>query len=615
MALPLHSSPGAPFEVTRGPIQALPDLLISQIAAGEVVERPASAIKELMENALDAGASEIEVRIEDGGVRRLQIMDDGCGIEADQLPLALQRHATSKIRSLQDLERVGSLGFRGEALASIAAVAHVRLTSRTAQAAHATMIDSLSGETCANTGTRGTTIEVLELFERTPARRKFLKSSATEAAYCSEAFRRIALAHPNTGFSLYSNGRRVEHWPASTWETRALAALGEEFRHAHRTIGSADAPVQAGPSSVYGMVGLPTSTRARADRQFVYVNGRFVKDKLLAHAVRQAYADYLHGDRYPAYVLFLQIDPALVDVNVHPAKIEVRFRDGPALHRLVYMAVLDVLRVGAGDGGLATLVAGRSTDKLMPTPATTAPAFQVPTQHSMPLQWSPAPSAPMHFSSLARPAFEREAPAYVPQEIPPLGFALGQLHGIYILAQNAKGLVIVDMHAAHERVVYEKLKRAADQQTLSSQSLLIPATFQAEALDCALVDDEKQQLAALGFDIEAIGPTTLAVRAVPTALAHVAPERLAKAVVKELHGSGGSAGVTGQSLRDRRDGMLSTMACHSAVRANRQLSLPEMNALLRDMEHTAGADQCNHGRPTWRQVESSELDRWFMRGE
>jgi DNA mismatch repair protein MutL len=614
MALPLHSSSGASTAVPRGPIQALPDLLISQIAAGEVVERPASAIKELMENALDAGATEVEVRIEDGGVRSLQITDDGCGIEAQQLPLALQRHATSKIRSLQDLEQVSSLGFRGEALASIAAVAQVRLTSRTAQAAHATQIDSLSGDTRASGGSVGTSIEVLELFARTPARRKFLKSTGTETAYCAEAFRRIALAHPNTGFSFYSNGRRVEHWPASAWETRALAALGEEFRHAHRTIGSADAPVQSGPCSVYGMVGLPTSTRARADRQFVYVNGRFVKDKLLAHAVRQAYSDYLHGDRYPAYVLFLQIDPALVDVNVHPAKIEVRFRDGPALHRLVYMAVLDVLRVGAGDGGLATMVAGRSSDQLMPIPTVSAPPQYVSTQQTMPLHWAPQPSSP------SRPAYESSAPAYVPlpaqapSEFPPLGFAVGQLHGIYILAQNAKGLVIVDMHAAHERVVYEKLKRAADQQNLSTQPLLIPATFSAEALDCALVDDEKVQLAALGFDIEAIGPTTLAVRAVPTVLAHVSPERLARAVVKELHGSGGT-GITRQSLRDRRDGMLSTMACHSAVRANRQLSIPEMNALLRDMENTAGADQCNHGRPTWRQVDSSELDRWFMRGE
>jgi DNA mismatch repair protein MutL len=588
-------------------IQALPDQLVNQIAAGEVVERPASAVKELIENALDAGAQAIEVRIDEGGVRRLQVADDGHGIEAAQLGLALARHATSKIASLAELERVASLGFRGEALASIASVAHVKLTSRTAAAAHASQLDSETGEICASAGSQGTTIEVLELFSHTPARRKFLKSPGTEAAHCGDSFRRIALAHPHVSFSLYSNDRRIEHWQTCDWVQRALAGLGDEFASAHRVIGSPHSEQNTAAFQVYGVIGLPTVNRGRADRQFFYVNGRYVRDKLLTHAVRQAYSDYLHGDRYPAYVLFLQLDPSLVDVNVHPAKTEVRFRDSQAAHRLVYMAVIEALRVGAAPIA-ATAYAG------LPSPFNTSPA-NGPSNQTLALE---EPTARYNHGfeprlGAAAGALVEHYPnlsASAPRDSPVLGYAIAQLHGIYILSQSATGLIIVDMHAAHERVVYEKLKKAANHATLTMQPLLIPASFRADAMECAMVDEAQNELASLGFEIEVMGPGTLAVRAVPTALAHANPERLARAVIAELH-----QGSTGKTLAERRDAVLSTMACHSAVRANRQLTLIEMNALLRDMENTAGADQCNHGRPTWRQVELGELDQWFMRGQ
>jgi len=596
-----------PLPPPRRPIRALADTLISQIAAGEVVERPASVVKELLENAIDAGASRVELRIDEGGVRRVAVADDGAGIPAAELPLALQRHATSKIASLDELERVGTLGFRGEALASIASVARVRITSRTVEAAHASVVDSETGELAPAAGTQGTTVEVLDLYAATPARRKFLKTHATETAHCVEALRRVALAHPGVAFTLWVDGRRTDHWPAADWRARALAGLGDDYALAHRDLDS-------GPGSLglAGLLGLPTVSRARADRQFVYVNGRFVRDRLLAHAVRQAYADVLHGDRHPAYVLFLRIDPALVDVNVHPAKIEVRFRDAQAAHRLVFSAVRDALR--------ATAAAHPSLAPAIRPPAGEhAPAARESfVQRTLPIGARPPGIARVE-SALA--LYERDpadAPAAGPRlpadeagesAPPPLGYAIAQLHGVYILAQNANGLVVVDMHAAHERIVFERLKRALDARSMPTQPLLIPATFRADPLDAGLVDEQPGTLAELGLELSVIGPAAIAVRAVPAPLAGGDPTALARAVLAELREAGST-----RALTERRDALLATMACHGAVRANRRLSIEEMNALLREMEATPGADQCNHGRPTWVQLGLQDLDRWFLRG-
>jgi DNA mismatch repair protein MutL len=637
----------SPLPPPRRPIRALPETLVSQIAAGEVVERPASVVKELLENAIDAGASKIELRIDEGGVRRISVSDDGGGIPAEELMLALLRHATSKIVSLEELERVGTLGFRGEALASIASVARVQITSRTADAPHASRLDGTTGEVAPAAGTQGTTVEVHDLYAATPARRKFLKTAATETAHCVEAMRRVALAHPGVGFTLWIDGRRADQWPASAWQARALAGLGDDYASASREIDSG-----AGSLGLIGVLGLPTASRARADRQFAYVNGRFVRDRLLAHAVRQAYSDVLHGDRHPAYVLFLRIDPALVDVNVHPAKTEVRFRDSQAVHRLVFHAVRDALRATAaehpslgaalaqgapsgavygavgpqGGGAAAGAQAGheaRATwalqgQRFLPIgggPATdsrvaAALAFHDPGAQAPPEAPGTGPGAdepsPWARGSSAGGA---EQPASGRTELPPLGYAIAQLHGVYILAQNAAGLIVVDMHAAHERIVYERLKRALDASAMPMQPLLIPATFRADPLDAALVDDESTTLSALGLELSVIGPAAIAVRAVPAALAGGDPAALARSVLAELREAGGS-----RALTERRDALLATMACHAAVRANRRLSLEEMNALLREMEATPGADQCNHGRPTWVQVSLPELDRWFLRG-
>ena len=631
----------SPLPPPGRPIRALADTLISQIAAGEVVERPASVVKELLENAIDAGASRIELRIDEGGVRRITVSDDGGGIPAPELALALLRHATSKIVSLDELERVATLGFRGEALASIASVARVLITSRTADAPHASRVDSASGEVAPAAGTRGTTVEVHDLYATTPARRKFLKTAATESAHCVESLRRVALAHPDIGFTLWIDGRRADHWPASPWQARALAGLGDDYAGASREVDSG-----AGSLGLAGLLGLPTVSRARADRQFVYVNGRFVRDRLLAHAVRQAYSDVLHGDRHPAYALFLRIDPALVDVNVHPAKTEVRFRDSQAVHRLVFHAVRDALRATAAahpslDPGFgADARAGEpqgagarypSQDRFgarAPWPAQAQRYLPIGTGGAAPTGarveaalgfYAPDPGAALADRGAGEPApaaiaTQRadgdEHPRSSAQAgLAPLGYAIAQLHGVYILAQNAAGLIVVDMHAAHERIVYERLKRALDASAMPMQPLLIPATFRADPLDAALVEDESTTLSALGLELSVIGPAAIAVRAVPAALAGGDAAALARSVLAELRDAGGS-----RALTERRDALLATMACHAAVRANRRLSLEEMNALLREMEATPGADQCNHGRPTWVQVSLPELDRWFLRG-
>jgi len=640
---------------THRPIQQLPDQLISQIAAGEVVERPSAVVKELLENALDAGATQITVRLEEGGVKRIAITDNGRGIAPEQLPLALARHATSKITSLHDLENVGTLGFRGEALASIASVASVRITSRTPDAAHAyEIVGSHEGIVAPSSGAFGTTIDVQDLYFNTPARRKFLKSEQTEYGHCAEVVRRIALARPDVSFSLSHNGRTIDHWNVSEAAKRSAHILGSDFAEARLALDES-----AGPLHLHGYVGLPTASKARADGQFFYVNGRFVRDKVLVHAVRAAYQDVLHGDRFPSYVLSLDLDPALVDVNVHPSKIEVRFRDSRAVHQFVFHAVQRTLAqtsatahgsVPAPITAAEVRPSGTPLWQLSQSPAQaqmrpheqTSFGAQLSTQFST---FSPSPypagsrwDAPSTQGGVAQrteaygalfaaDSTTAPAPASAPMDVPlsasdrplsnddfPLGFALAQLHGIYILAQNTRGLVLVDMHAAHERILYEQIKNALDAQAqgqeMQVQSMLIPVTFYADAIEVATATEHQDTLKTLGFDIAALSPTTLAVRSVPTLLKNADAQTLARDVLRDVREYGGS-----RVLIERRNELLGTLACHTAVRANRILAVPEMNALLRQMESTERADQCNHGRPTWVQLEISALDKLFLRGQ
>lgn len=589
-------------------IHLLPDLLISQIAAGEVVERPASVLKELLENALDAGSSAIQIQLEEGGIKLIRVSDDGHGIARDELALALTRHATSKIASLADLERVATLGFRGEALASVAAVARLSLTSRQAGAAHAWRLNAEPGAQLEPAAlAAGSVVEMRDLYYNTPARRKFLKSEATELAQCAEAVKRIALAHPTVAFALAHNGRVGLHLARSNARGRASAILGDDFLAASRAIDTG-----AGLIRIFGHCALPTHTRARSDAQYCYVNGRFVRDKLLSHALREAYQDMLHGSRYPAYCVFLEIDPASVDVNVHPAKTEVRFRDSRAVHQFVFHAAQRAL-----SGSLSSSLSGALADGAGGAPAARpAPAFApsgasfgnwAPRQESLRAS-APPTAAYLAFNQAAQSLSAAQTAA--PQgDTPPLGYALGQLHGVYILAENAQGLVIVDMHAAHERILYEKLKNALDSRAVAMQTLLIPAVFAATPLDVATAEENAGALRELGFDLAPIGPTQLAVRGVPALLQAADQAPLTLALLADLR----EHGVT-QMITERRNELLATMACHGAVRARRLLSLPEMNALLRQMEETERADQCNHGRPTWTQLSMNDLDRQFLRG-
>ncbi|WP_338766755.1 DNA mismatch repair endonuclease MutL [Massilia sp. METH4] len=632
------------------PIRALPDQLISQIAAGEVVERPSAVVKELLENALDAGATQVTIRLEEGGVKRICITDNGKGIPPDQMPLALARHATSKIASLDDLENVNTLGFRGEALASIASVAVVTLTSRTADGAHAWELEgSHLGTVQPSSGAPGTTVNVQDLYYNTPARRKFLKSEQTEFGHCAEVVRRIALARPDVAFTLTHNGRTVDHWMASDMAKRSAQILGEAFAEARLAIDEA-----SGVLRLSGFAGLPTASKARADCQYFYVNGRFVRDKLLVHAVRAAYEDVLHGDRFPSYVLALELDPALVDVNVHPSKIEVRFRDSRAVHQFVFHAVQRALAQtsATAHGNVPAPLPAANTlngdaplsgHAWRPQQQTSFGAMMNPayTPTFSPSPWASPPGSrdsggvvqsterygALFAESEPPRAAEQAAPYAIPQpstytasaaalahEEFPLGFALAQLHGIYILAQNSKGLVLVDMHAAHERILYEQLKNALDAQIAGTdmqvQSLLIPVTFYADPVEVGTVQEHGDTLKTLGFDIAVLSPTTLAVRAVPSLLKNADAQTLARDVLRDVREFGGS-----RVLIERRNELLGTLACHTAVRANRILSTPEMNALLRQMESTERADQCNHGRPTWVQVEISALDKLFLRGQ
>ena len=563
-------------------IRVLPELLVSQIAAGEVVERPASVLKELLENSVDAGAQAITVTLDAGGIKRVQAEDDGAGIARAELPLALARHATSKIASLEDLESVATMGFRGEALASIASVSRLSITSRAREAPHAAAIwaeGARIGEVQPAARAHGTTVAVADLYFNTPARRKFLRTEATELGHCDEVFRRIALAHPRVAFMLKHNGRVSRVLRAHDSDERANALLGEAFF-------SSSMRVEAGSASLrlHGRVGTPQAEGG----QYFFVNGRFVRDRLLSHAVREAYAQLLHGERQPAYVLFLEIDPRAVDVNVHPAKTEVRFRDPRAVHQFVFHALERALSPGAARAPVAFATVNRAEGIQaafsMQQPVAPYPAF------------IPSADAP----PTALPANEK---------VPPLGYALAQLHGVYLLAQNEAGLVLVDMHAAHERIVMEQLKAGLDAGAVQRQRLLVPAVLKAEALDIATAEENREALERLGLELTVCGPNELAVRAAPSALAGGDIAALARGILGEIRQYGAS-----QVLAARQNELLATMACHAAVRANRALTIPEINALLREMEQTERSGRCNHGRPTWYQLTMADLDKLFMRG-
>jgi len=577
---------------TRRAIRPLPDALISQIAAGEVVERPASVVKELVENSLDAGATRIAVKLEAGGIRRIVVVDDGAGIPRDELQLALTRHATSKIATLEELEGVESLGFRGEALASIASVADVAIVSRAAGADSAYRVEGGGdGGFEPAAGVVGTRIEVADLFHKTPARRKFLRAEATELAHCLTQVERAAAAHPAVEFTVSHQGRTVLDLPAEPSRQRALRLMPDEFAAAQREI-----DVQVPGLQLHGWVGAPTASRARADAQYFFVNGRYVRDKVLTHAVRAAYADVLHGSSQPMYCLHLDIDPRRVDVNVHPTNIEVRFRDSSSIHQFVLHAVARAIAPAVQPAAMSVTEAGSSMPPRGWQGQQTLGVAQTVADY-LSLVAQPRPGLA---SEAARVAMDSELP---------LGFALAQLAGIYVLAHNAQGLVIVDMHAAHERIVYEKLKRQLDSRDIPQQRLLIPQVFSVAPVDMATAAEETELLAQLGLDLSIASPTQLALRAVPALLAEADGAQLARDVLRDLREFGGS-----RVLTEHRNELLATLACHAAVRANRRLTFDEMNALLREMEATERADQCNHGRPTWVQLTVGDLDKLFLRG-
>lgn len=575
-------------------IKVLPELLVNQIAAGEVVDRPSSALKELLENCLDAGAREIAVQLAAGGAGLIRVSDDGSGIGREDLSLALARHATSKIGSLEDLERVASLGFRGEALASIASVSRLTLTSRRGGEPHAWSVVAEGPRADAPAPASlaaGTAVEVRDLYFNTPARRKFLKSEPTEYAHCEEAFRRLALSRCDVALSLTHNGRARWHLKAQPLVDRINAVVGEEFGASALAIDEA-----AGPVRLSGRVGVPAQAGATREAQYLFVNGRYVRDRLLTHAVRQAYQDVLHHDRHPAYVLFLELAPETVDVNVHPTKTEVRFRDSRAVHQFVFRAVAKALAQSAGAA---------------------QPREVALAEHGA--AWEGYARQPGIALGVAQPANFYETLFGRPNAMPqaeqasesaaPLGTALAQLAGVYVLAQNDQGLIVVDMHAAHERIMYERLKQALETAELPMQPLLVPVSFIAEPLEVATAEEHRDALLKLGFDIAPASPTALVIRAVPALLHDADARELARDVLRELSEFGAS-----RVLTERSNELLGTMACHAAVRANRRLTLPEMDALLREMEETERSGQCNHGRPTWHQITMSELDRLFMRG-
>ena len=576
-------------------IRLLPDLLISQIAAGEVVERPASVLKELLENAIDAGAAEIQVTLDQGGAKRVQVDDDGGGLAKEDLPLALARHATSKIGTLDDLQGVVTMGFRGEALASIAAVARLSISTRSKESTHAWSIRSEGGSSgAAEPAARaaGTTVSVEDLYFNTPARKKFLRTEQTEFGHCEEAFRRLALARPDIAFTLKHNGRVSAHVRAQSIGERAAALLGRELLEASFTV-----EAQAGTLRLHGIAGTPQAARSRADAQYLFVNGRFVRDRMLSHAVREAYRDQLHGERQPAYLLFLDLDPRGVDVNVHPAKIEVRFRDSGSIHQFVLHALKRALSPTAAEAPV-------SYANVMRDPSQ-GPSIQAGLGLAQ-----PAAAYQQFMQSRFMQAAVAAAPLPVSEESPPLGYALAQLHGVYVLAQNEAGLVLVDMHAAHERIVMEKLKTSLDAGTVARQSLLVPAVLAVNALDIATAEENSEALERLGLETSVSGPNELAVRAAPALLAGGDIAGLTRDLLRDIREYGAS-----EVLSARQNELLATMACHAAVRANRMLTITEMNALLREMEETERSGSCNHGRPTWYQLTLADLDRLFMRGQ
>ena len=592
-------------------IRQLPDTLINQIAAGEVVERPASVVKELVENALDAGAKRIDIDLEEGGVRLIRIRDDGSGIAPDELPLAVSRHATSKIASIDDLEAVATLGFRGEALPSVASVSRFRLASRRRDAEHGAELridGGKLGEVAPNAHPHGTTVEVRDLFFNVPARRKFLRAERTELSHIEEWLRTLALARPGVEIRVSHNGKPSRRWKGEgnlLSDVRLHEALGEEFARNALRVDHAGAGMR-----LHGWIAQPAYNRASADQQYLYVNGRSVRDRNVAHAVRQAYSDVLFHGRHPAYVLFLELDPRGVDVNVHPAKHEVRFRESRLVHDFVYRTLH------------AALAETRAGSVAAPTPpmhvSADAPRWSMPPapqQQAMGLRVADAPAAyaalyaPRDGSAPMQPAPAMPMPDDAPGGMPPLGFAVAQLHGIYILAENADGLIVVDMHAAHERIGYEKLKAAHDGAGLRTQPLLVPSSLAVSEREAEVAERETDTLAQLGFEVQRSGPQSLLLRSVPALLAHGDVEALLRDVLADLREHGST-----RRIADTRDELLATMACHGAVRANRRLSIPEMNALLREMEATERSGQCNHGRPTWTRFSLAEMDKWFLRG-
>ncbi|MFC4728602.1 DNA mismatch repair endonuclease MutL [Coralloluteibacterium thermophilus] len=605
------------------PIRPLPDLLIDQIAAGEVVERPASVVKELVENAVDAGARRIDVELEEGGIRLIRVRDDGCGIAAEELPLAVSRHATSKIASMDDLEAVATLGFRGEALPSIAAVSRFALTSRAAGAEHGARLEIDGGRAqpvVPHPHPFGTTIEVRELFYNVPARRRFLKAERTELGHIEDWLKSLALARPDVELRVAHNGRPTRHYRAAQDSAarlaRAAEALGGEFGAACLAVSQ----TSSDDLRLSGWIGLPRASRSSPDQQYLFVNGRAVRDRTIGHAVRQAYADVLYHGRHPAYVLFLELDPRRVDVNVHPAKHEVRFRDGRRLHDFVYRTLQEALgaaRAG-GEGGHVPLPA--SDGARAPDGARASGGMgwgrAVPQQPGIALAVREQLPA---YAALYGPTTAERAPlpeasnvALAPEDpaaAPPLGFAIAQLHGVFVLAENAEGLVLVDMHAAHERITYERLKAAHAGEGIRSQPLLVPLALAVSEREADAAEQHAEALDALGFELRRAGPQSLTVRAVPAILDGADPRQLALDVLSDLveHGST-------RRIEEAQNALLSTMACHGSVRANRRLTLPEMNALLRDMEATERSGQCNHGRPTWVQLSKAQLDGLFMRG-
>jgi DNA mismatch repair protein MutL len=598
-------------------IRQLPPQLINQIAAGEVVERPASVAKELLENSLDAGARYVRIEVEQGGMRRLRIRDDGCGIPRDELGLALSRHATSKISSLEDLEHVSSLGFRGEALPSIASVSRLTMTSRIDDDNTGWSIrsegDEVHQEPQPSAHPKGTTLDIRDLFFNVPARRKFLRQERTEFGHIEQLVRRIALSRFDVGFELRHNQKVILSLPAAEGrleqERRLARICGNSFIEQSMYMDHAQ-----GGLRIWGWLGLPTFSRSQADMQYFYVNGRMVRDKVITHAVRQAYQDVLFHGRHPAYVLFFELDPALVDVNAHPTKHEVRFRESRGVHDFLYRS-LHAAIAGLKPGAQANEVAiarGIEAGMTSRTSAWSDTGIQAarPVQN---IQEEMAVYAGLHEpidETLQTDSPSPEINDHTAESEHPLGYALAQLQGIYILAQNQKGLVIVDMHAAHERITYERLKQAWEAGGIASQPLLVPMSISVSRAEADMAETRQEVFRELGVELDRMGEQTVAIRSVPTLLRRENAESLVRDVLSDLMTHGQSA-----RIREAMNEVLGTMACHGSVRANRQMSIPEMNALLRDMERTERSGQCNHGRPTWVQLSIDQLDKLFLRGQ